>query len=279
MTKYFVKKFDSLYEYNEFLRHGTTQPSFNPNDGAFCERSPEWYGTRSYDEAERFMMNGCHDMATAMRDKMNGVHGDNEGYFRESVTQTRLQRGPVGYRVNIGAFVSGSKKCMLRKVRQRIQYPVINIMYNSGACCGVSADDLIETNSRVLRAIQMLELNRGIRVNLYVSQLSSGGSSYVAGPIVRIKDSDAIMDTEKIAYPMISPSMLRRQKFRYLEVYEGMPSCYADGYGRSLNDSDVMRDAAKECHIPIDVCLTYYEAKELTDEQLMARFTSIQPRG
>lgn len=278
-NKYYVKKFNSLYEYNEYLRHGKVQSAFS-GQSSQSEGDKDWYGTESYQEAEYFLVNGEHELATEMRNKMNNVSVKNDGYFRNSVTQTRLQRGAVGYRTNIGAYISGSKKCMLRKVRQRVQYPVINILYNNGGTSDITARELINTSSRVLRAIQMLELNKGIRVNLYVSELSCStrDSTQMAGPIVRIKDSDTIMDTEKIAYPMISPSMLRRQKFRFFEVYEGLPSHFSNGYGRSLSNGEYLKEAAKTCNLHFDVALTYYEASKLSDERLMEKFTAIRPQ-
>lgn len=270
---YYVKKFDSLYSYNEHLRRGTVQSAFEKQKSQKPEEEPVWYGTESYQEAEYFLLNGNHELAEGMRNKMQNVSSTNEGYFRNSITQPKLVRGVAGYRVNIGAFLAGSEKCMLRKVRQKVEHPVINIIYNNGATGDVDPEKLTDVNSRVLKAIQILELYRGIRVNLYVSEISRSYGSY-AGPIVRIKDSDTIMDTEKIAYPLISPSMLRRQKFRFFEVFEGLPRHFADGYGSSVDDGAILLQVAKEVNLKPDVCLTYYEAKNMTDEQLLKKFTA-----
>jgi len=272
METYYVKKFNSLYQYNEYLRNGKVQSAFS-DETSHSLNEPEWYGTQSYEEAENFLIRGNHELAEQLHDKMQGISAQNCGYFRNSITQAKLQRGVAGYRVNIGAYLSGSEKCMLRKVRQRVQYPVINILYNNGATGGYSAKIMTDTNARVLRAIQILEMEKGVRVNLYVAQCSKSNDA-IAGPIVRIKDSDTIMDIEKIAYPLISPSMLRRQKFRFLEIYEGLPRHFADGYGSSLDNKEKLLGAAQSVNLKCDVYLTFYDAKGMSDEELMACFNA-----
>ena len=272
METYYVKKFNSLYQYNEYLRTGKVQSAFS-SETSHSLNEPEWYGTQSYEEAENFLIRGNHELAEQLHDKMQGISAQNSGYFRNSITQAKLQRGVAGYRVNIGAYLSGSDKCMLRKVRQRVQYPVINILYNNGATGGYSAKTMTDTNARVLRAIQILEMEKGVRVNLYVAQCSKSNGA-IAGPIVRIKDSDTIMDIEKIAYPLISPSMLRRQKFRFLEIYEGLPRHFADGYGSSLDNKEKLLGAAQSVNLKCDVYLTFYDAKDMSDEELMKCFNA-----
>lgn len=270
MAKYFIKKFDSLYEYENYLSRGKTQrgfegeSSFN-NDASFT-------GTSSYEEANVLLMHGDHEMSSRIRERIPENMYGVQSVMQACGTQTHMQRGAVGYRVNIGAFLSGSKKCMLRKVRQKVQQPVITLCYNNGICSGISTEEAIDVNSRVMAAVMEIE-RQGIRVNLYVSQLSKeNNGAYVAGPILRIKDADQLLDSEKMGYPLCSPSILRRHKFRFIEIHPNVPLAFADTYGSPLDSVEEYKKALDEAQVKYDVCFTFYDIKKLPVGDLVKMF-------
>lgn len=268
--QYFIKKFDSLYEYENYLSRGKTQRGFE-EESSF-NNNLSFTGTASYEEANMLLMHGDHKMSSCIRERipeeMYGVHST----MQACGTQTHMQRGAVGYRVNIGAFLSGSKKCMLRKVRQRIQQPVITLCYNNGIRSGISTEEAIEVNSRVMAAVMEIEAV-GIRVNLYVSQLSKeNDGAYVAGPIIRIKDADQLLDSEKMGYPLCNPSILRRHKFRFLEIHPNVPRAFAGTYGSSLDSVAEYKMALDEAGVKHDVCFTFYNIRKLPVGDLVKMF-------
>jgi hypothetical protein len=118
---------------------------------------------------------------------------------------------------------------MLRTVNQAGAVPVIEVLYNVGACCGVEPEQISKTANVVFNAIKKIE-ESGRSVRLYVTWgTKEGGESY--GFRVLAKDANERISCYKLAYCVINPSFLRRHCFRWLERRGVRNRGFVSGYG------------------------------------------------
>lgn len=251
--------FNSISEYNGYLESGQTQPCFG-GEHSFSTSDPYWIGTKDWQEATDLLINGDKEAAKKINAKIKQLNFDASGY----VAKYRMKSDYVGFAPNVPAFMANAPKTMFSIKRIRKPAPVISICYNTGATSGYSADEIATAGATMVEAIRTIEAS-GVRCNLYTAQLSRC-QGHVAGPIVRVKDADQPFDLLKMAYPLGHPSMLRRQKFRFIEITEGIPTCYAGGYGSSVKDDTDLRKV-KLVGRHFDAVLTFYDVHQTSVEQ------------
>lgn len=245
--------FDSVQEFLQHLDNNEPQPAFKSQDSQ-ATYNPVWYGSASYDEADKWLRYGDHKAAERIGQAITKMRVQVSSY----TTSTRTRADYVGFAPCVANFVAGVPQSMYNRKRVRKPQPVITICYNTGATAGYSADEIAECGATLLEAVRAIEAG-GVRVNLYTSQVSSKGQQY-AGPLIRIKDADQPLDLLKCAYPLSSPSMLRRHKFAFLERTPGIPSSFASSYGYSLKDGDILKQVKLKGR-KFDAVLTFYDVK------------------
>ena len=64
----------------------------------------------------------------------------------------------------------------------------------------------------------------------------AGGKRYCIK--VRIKSANERLNINKLSFPLVHPSMLRRLFFRFVEVHPGVPRSFVRGYGMPLQPED-----------------------------------------
>lgn len=246
--------FDSISEYSDYLRSTTLQPAF-VGQSSHSTYDPEWRGTETYEQADELLLCGDKEAASRIKEAQRALNVNVSSY----IVQNKVKADYVGFAPHVPNFVGNVPKTMFNKKKIRKPQPVITIVYNSGATCGYDACEIAQAGATLLEAVRAIEAS-GIRVNLYTAQVSSSRGQY-AGPIVRIKDADQYMDVLKCAYPLSSPSMLRRHKFAFLEQTEGVPSHFANGYGRSIKGGDILRKVELKGK-KFDAVLTFYDVHQ-----------------
>lgn len=249
-----VSYFNSLTEYEAYLNAGTTQSAFKRKMSSQETYGSDdcWAGSKDYATANNWLLYGNKEAAEKIKEAQRKIKFDVNKY----IEQSKILPDYVGFAPHVPNFVANQPKTMFAKKKVRKPQPVITVCYNTGATAQYEPEEIADAGAKLLEAIRTIEAS-GIRVNLYAAQVSKSSGEY-AGPIVRIKDADQYLDLLKCAYPLTSPSMLRRHKFRYLEVTKGLPSHFASGYGSSIDDGTILKQVKLQGR-KFDAVLTFYD--------------------
>lgn len=238
-----VKKFNNVGEYEKYLSGGTTQVGF--------ERESSHNGTeaftltKSYDEANERLLKGDKDLAAKIN-KEGKIEEVRRNLFA-AAQRRQTYSSVVGCAPNVPAFVAGAPNSMIAQRIVKVRQKVVNIVYNQSAGVFVQTDELIKVGAALLHAILKIEAG-GRRVNLYSGMMAVEGRQAV-GTIVKIKDSGQPLDVLNAAYPLASPSFLRRHGLRFIEVSKGVSSKFSRGYGSPMYGSECGA-IIKECGLP-----------------------------
>lgn len=281
-----IKKFNTLHEYNQYLevgetlecfKHRTESQRFYLGDDRHSKKRKKWVGTESWNEATDLMLHG--DKALAKKVEKAGV-----ATARVKVNAVRprakVVRSVGGFMPNIPAYLANNKKQMFRIQKQPVKQKVMTIVYNASVYCGTNADEVIETSSKLVQTIMKIE-SSGTRVNLYMANLTASNlirdwkndtPRKVVGALVKIKDSGQYMDVLKMCYPLIHPSMHRRQHFRLLEL--DSDNDYTSCYGYPVQYGKAVDEVVKESGIKNATAISFYEINGKSLEEISKIITS-----
>lgn len=223
-TREIFKRYESLKAFNDYLNNGTTQPAFSDCSHTGVE---SFTGTVSYEDAEQRMMQGDSELQKKIEEA--GV-AQTRIKVQKQVQRRKTYSSVVGAIPNVPAYISGAPNSMVAQRLIKTKKKVLNIGYSMTACGGVDKNDIIKASAKVVSAILNIEAT-GVRVNLCTLFCAKKKSNTI-GLSLKIKDASRKIDTLRMSYPLAHSSFLRRQCFRWEEVTENIPECYADGYGR-----------------------------------------------
>lgn len=222
-TKEIFKRYESLKAFNDYLNAGTTQPDFNE----WSAMNSEYFtGTASYEDAEQKMMRGDSDLQKKIEEA--GV-AQTRIKVQKHVQRRQTYSSVVGAIPNVPAYISGAPNSMIAQRMIKTKKKVLNIGYSMTAHGGVGKDNIIKASAKIVSAILNIE-SAGVRVNLF-TLFCAKKKSHTIGLSLKVKDASKKIDTLRMSYPMAHSSFLRRQCFRWEEVTENVPTCYASGYG------------------------------------------------
>lgn len=228
------KKCDSVFEVFDSLEHfvntintRSVNEVFRGYEDSQRETSPEWYGTKTYEEAVDFCLRGDKESAKLI----------NECYLPPAarggiVNKHTYRRNVVGCTPIVPAYNLGLPLNMLQRIKTIQRAKIVNFVVNVGVLGGVSAELVIKASAKIAAIISSLELS-GVRVQLYVSNIARENKQKL-GFCVKIKNSGAPLNKMQIAFPLINPAFQRRLSFRFRETQTGsIYSSWRGGYGRT----------------------------------------------
>ena len=142
---------------------------------------------------------------------------------------------------NVPAFLSGSARHMMQRVKRQQRTNILDIYING--CCDYTqkAADILTVNISILQAVQAVE-RAGYQCNIYVCNIVQNRNKDLYAYSVRIKPAGAPLNVYNVAFPMLSPDMLRRVTFKYLCSAEGFSHT---GMGRVVSDEKIQREALR----------------------------------
>ena len=229
-TKEIFKRYESLKAFNDYLNNGTMQPAFSDHSHTNDER---FTGTASYGEAEQRMMQGDSELQKKI--EAAGV-AQTRIKVQKQVQRRQTYSSVVGAVPNVPAYISGAPNSMVAQRLVKTKKKVLTIGYSMMAHGGVDKEDIIKASARIVSAILNIEAT-GVRVNLFTLFCAKKNNNTI-GLSLKIKDASRKIDTLRMSYPLAHSSFLRRQCFRWEEVTENVPECYADGYGHVPEPSE-----------------------------------------
>lgn len=247
--------YNSIAEMVEHL--GSEEGGYNSNS----EWNEEWYGTKTYKEAEERIIKGDDELAKMLRgsDKLD-IHMPSTGVQKRIVTRV------AGFAPHVPNFLTGIPNNMLWVEEKKVAKKVLTVIYGCNTYGDETAEEIVKVSARVVSCIMSLE-RKGYRVNLYASNVADSGSKRT-GFITKLKDSGQHIDVLKMAFPLLSAAWNRRFGFRFREM------CGWSDVGGSLQGY-ALRSWLKENNVKYDVALSFYDAKDIkTVEELEKLFTT-----
>ena len=231
MKDFKIEHFKSVYDFEETLRK-------RPVNKAFCElyshrsEKKEWYQTSSYEEADKFLMEGWNA-------KIDELKTTIEKYSQNVIVQRRKQiKNVMGFVPCVPRVLKGHPKAMISYTKQERteKRNTIHVVFNNCGTGGISGDTLLKCGLTVLKMAVILDKSN-VRTKIDVVPKMSyeyyGGNSCY-GCTVTIKDYRQSFNFSKMAYPIANPSFFRRHGFAYYEHMDGDMSAWSLGYGTSL---------------------------------------------
>ena len=263
-TKEIFKRYESLKSFNDYLNNGTQQPAFNDDSHTGSER---FTGTSSYNEAEQKMMQGDSDLQEKIEEA--GV-AQTRIKIQKQVQRRQTYSSVVGAMPNVPAYISGAPNSMIAQRLVKTKKKVLNIGYSMTAHGGVDKNDIINASAKIVSAILNIEAT-GVRINLFTLFCAKKNNNTI-GLSLKIKDASRKIDTLRMSYPLAHSSFLRRQCFRWEEVTENVPDCYADGYGR-VPESDEQAEFFKRNGMRFDNVLTFDNIRCMSVDDIIKTIT------
>ena len=263
-TKEIFKRYESLKSFNDYLNNGTQQPAFHDSSNRGIER---FTGTASYEEAEQRMMQGDSDLQKKI--EAAGV-AQTRIKIQKHVQRRQTYSSVVGAVPNVPVYISGAPNSMIAQRLIKTKKKVLNIGYSMTVHGGVDKDNIIKASAKIVSAILNIEAT-GMRVNLYSLFCAKEGKNLI-GLSLKIKDASRKIDTLRMAYPLVHSSFLRRQCFRWEEVTENVPECYAACYGY-VPESKEQAEFFSRNGMKFDKVLTYSDIEYMSTDDIIKTMT------
>lgn len=266
MKKDVIKTFENLAQYDDFLQNTPENESFNGHWLSSFKGEESFCGTKSWDDATRRMTIGDVESASKIEGAVSGEKVN--ANIKSNVVRPKLRRNVAGFMPCVPAYLAGAKKNMYFVKKEIRQSKVITIVYNISALGGVPSTEIALAAFNVLKAVLKIEAS-GTKVNFYTSTIAESNGQYV-GSVVKIKDSGQYFNFMKMAYPMVHPSMQRRQGFRFREVAEGVNSSFVHGYGSTVSSSITLKNVIeKSTKIKDGIYLGFYEVEGYSSDRIL----------
>lgn len=180
---------------------------------------------------------------------------------QKQVARRQTYSSVVGAVPNVPAYISGAPNSMVSQKYVKVRQKVLNIGYGLTANGSTDKADIIEASAKVISALMQIEAT-GVRLSLF-TLFNATKNGHNIGYSLKVKDASRKFDTLRMAYPMAHSSFLRRQCFRFEEVTEGVPDCFASGYG-AVPSGEAQAEFFKSNGLKLDACLTFEQVRYLT---------------
>lgn len=228
--------FSSLKELIDTLNERPNNDSMRGRDDS-RSTGRGFAGTESYDEAISLLRFGYRDPIPKVKEALHKSKMVTSKLY-QSIPKPLPKNHIVGFIPNVPNALRGVPQSMITVEKQPQKRRVLSIMYSNCTCGGTDADEMIEAGTALLSAINIIELS-GIRTRLKVAFMTADDRhGEFIFPTVRVKDFDEQFNLQKLCFPLVHPSMLRRIGFKYLETAPKLKGSYP-GYGHVTSFSDL----------------------------------------
>lgn len=241
MYKYYNKdryevmeyEFDSLAEFLDYIQTAKTSEGFKyatleskSNDYKFCK-------TASLEEAIELCKYGYHKDFKRFLE----LKAKLDKYIKMAKKNSRQYNYYVGYAPNVKAYLEGSPLSMFNKELPQKKH--IDIYYNAAILGDVTTEQIYNRGVITLSLVEILE-NMGYSVGLNIFTMSKKNYQIHYAKF-NLKRSGERLNVQKLYFPMCHPSFLRRLVFRLREVTPDINYDWAQGYGKTCNDSEIRK--------------------------------------
>lgn len=231
------------------------------------ERKNKSCGTASYEDADALLLKGDKKSAQLIKECSA------PGKVKSTGAKPRPRTAVVGYLPHIPNYLAGRPDSMITTATIKVKQRITTVIIDGIVPYYMKQREIATASAAVVSAIKAIE-DAGQRVNIYLYFGSHAGTEQAAA-IIKIKDSGAPLQLNKIAYPLINPSMSRRQFFRFIETRDYLTNNrYTQSYGSCDSQSDAEKILKKNNikynkYLKIDTIVE----KKTTPEQLVKEIT------
>lgn len=260
-----VKKFNSLAELAAFV-DGNAPNGYYANRRRLSSvetesprRRNKFYGTESYAAANDMMLHGWREGA----ERINAYMTQAPAAVSD---RPRNYNAVVGFAPNVPNYIAGVPLNMINCKRVRVPARVVDIIYNCAVSHSVSPQAIEAAAAKLFNVIAGLERG-GVRVNLWVMEVSYGAPEYHAAA-VKIKTASQPFNLLKMVYPIVHPSFLRRHMFAVKERMKLSESAGWAGYGSPAPKKT--SELAASMDIKTANVFSYYSISQKSEKDLAA---------
>lgn len=259
---YNIEEFRNLYELSKTIEGRETLPQWNRDNIYKTELEEDFHGVSSVQEAHDIMTGGyvepLEDMV-AFSKSLNTKTVEKRFKFQNSV---------VGFVPVVPLAILGVPNNMIDMRMKSMKTKVIELVYDCGAVCSYSAEDMKKAGKVIAEAIISLE-KKNYRVSLKI-MLSFWSRKFDPEKqtqicLVTVKEANQPLDTKRILFPIMHPAMFRVIEFEWQQKAPGnkfLP-CRGTGMSQAIkgNDSD-LRKKIKEILGIKNIYLNYGDASQ-----------------
>lgn len=240
--KIFVE-YNSLMEFYEYIMNTPFNETFKYGEVASVKGSFHFTQTNSFDEAVELFKTGWQDMSEKLNQRLKVELGK-----MEKVMVSKNTIGVQGYQPVVPLYLNGIPTNMVSRKMQPMKQKVITLNKSISYGAFVSTEEIIDQSVKALSIIKKLE-NQNYRCNLnIILGTRTVEKSYTIK--VRIKSANERLNINKLSFPLVHPSMLRRLFFRFIETYPGVPRSFKSGYGSPIDVYTLRESYTSEILLP-----------------------------
>lgn len=232
-------EYNSLTEFYNYIMETPFNETFkkgNRLDSVNCDYS--FTQTHSFDEAVDLFKHGWTDMSEELTKTLKVEVGR-----MEKVMVSRNVIDVQGYQPIVPLFLNGIPTNMISRKMQPMKQKVITLNKSITYSSLVKTKQIVEQSIKALAIVKKLE-SQNYRCNLnIIIGLTEPGKEYIVK--VRVKSANERLNINKLSFPLVHPSMLRRLFFRFVETYPNVPRSFRGGYGRPMGP-ETLRTACKD---------------------------------
>lgn len=194
----------------------------------------QFTGTESWEEAKRQATIGWPEGRERMVNDLDAA-----SVLQLPVNHRALSLDVAGTRPFVPAAVAGDPLCMVRAgLDSSATRPVFRLLVSISALEFVPAGVLQNRGAAILSWVDKLEAE-GARcevVALRATKVASGHAINAYAATVMLKRADEPLDIDRLAFGLVSPSMLRRVMFGCMERHDDLKDGFKLSYGVSFNE-------------------------------------------
>lgn len=204
------KYFGSLSEMQDFIRDNEPLHVNVENGRVFSKLGDYAFtGTEDFEEADEMITDGYTEGLKALKAVTADKTPKRASYD--------VYKSQIGFLPSVGDVVAGNPVNMYN-VRKSVRATtkVVDVVIDNNYGCNATTEEIERNAVEITTAVLRLEKS-GYRVGLHIL---NGGSHYKNDDsyfIVTIKKPNQEMDLQRMSYPMLHPSFLRRHGFAIFE--------------------------------------------------------------
>lgn len=237
--KVISEHFDTIYGFLNVSKSRPNNTAMKGEHSSTESGNKDWYGTKTYEEAEDLFRNGYTEI---LKDVLDGISENERLHHEYSSTPKMIPRNQiVGYAPHVPNAIIGIPESMIYTERTIHKQKTIDITYSGCANCCITGEQLKKAGIALLSAIKIIE-TMGIYINLDLAAFISEAGSEITNPTINLKKYHERLDIQKLCFPLANPSMLRRFGFKWLETNPDVTSTsYRGGYGHAIEKPDEIK--------------------------------------
>lgn len=238
-----IVEYNSLAEFYEYIISTPLNETFRWSELSSVKNGYSFTQTNSFEEATKLFKNGWQDMSEKLTQKLKVEVGK-----MEKVMVSKNTISVQGYQPIVPLYLNGIPTNMVSRKMQSMKQKVITLNKSITYSGITSTEEIVKQSIKALAIIKKLE-NQNYRCNL---NIILGTEEHNKGYVVkvRIKSANERLNINKLSFPLVHPSMLRRLFFRFIETYPGVPNSFERGYGRPISSYNLRQVYSDEILLP-----------------------------